>query len=117
MADKSLLEAEIEYRKTLGQTELPLSKFEEALRAIGYRFDRRMDCRAPARYMTGDRAGESYPRCHSNQSSPTTEWPGVTSIRAVTPTGMRCWICVRPSSVWSTAQSLSSKSHSGSTAL
>lgn len=61
MADKSLLEAEIEYRKTLGQTELPLSKFEEALRAIGYRFDRRMDCRAPARYMTGDRAGESYP--------------------------------------------------------
>ena len=61
MAIESTLDAEIQYRKKLGQTELPLSKFEEALRAIGYRFDRRMDCRAPARYMTGDRAGESYP--------------------------------------------------------
>ena len=28
---------------------------------LGYRFDRRMDCRAPATYLTGPWAGTSYP--------------------------------------------------------
>lgn len=60
MPIESALEAERQYRKRLDYRELSLAQFSAALRAIGYRFDRRMDCRAPARYLGGERAGESY---------------------------------------------------------
>lgn len=60
MHDASL-QAEIRYRQSLGQTQVTLAQLSNDLRAIGYRLDRSGDCRAPARYMTGERAGQSYP--------------------------------------------------------
>lgn len=33
------------------------------IEALGYRLDRRMDCRASATYLTGPLAGVSYPCC------------------------------------------------------
>lgn len=55
------LAAEIEARKTLGATQLSLERWEQHIREFGYRFDRSMDCRSNALYMTGERAGQSYP--------------------------------------------------------
>lgn len=61
MLDSSYLDAEIRYRLKLGQHQQTLAQFSNAIRAIGYRFDRRFDCRSLPRYMTGERAGHSYP--------------------------------------------------------
>ncbi len=58
---KTQLVAEIRYRQSLKQCQVTLTQLSKRLRAIGYRLDRSMDCRAPARYMTGERAGQSYP--------------------------------------------------------
>lgn len=55
------LVGEIRYRQSLGQSQLTLTQLTKRLRAIGYRLDRNGDCRATARYMTGERAGLSYP--------------------------------------------------------
>lgn len=43
---------------------MKLKELEEKIRPLGYRFDRSMDCKTLSRYMTGERAGQSYP-CHA----------------------------------------------------
>lgn len=59
------MQTELEYRRKNNQGiefTSPLA-LDKELRKIGYRLDRKMDCRSTARWMTGDRAGESYPAC------------------------------------------------------
>lgn len=63
VAIPSALSSEIEYRNRLGMRCLPLRAMEAEFHKLGYRFDRGMDCFGVARYMTGERAGESYPSC------------------------------------------------------
>lgn len=53
--------AEINHRKALGAQQVSLREWNRILHGLGYRFDRRMDCRSRARYMTGSRAGATYP--------------------------------------------------------
>jgi len=53
--------AEINHRKALGAQQVSLREWSRILHSLGYRFDRRMDCRSRARYMTGSRAGATYP--------------------------------------------------------
>ena len=55
------LEAEKQYRHSQGQECLSMPEYLARYAAIGYRFDRSCDARSIARYMTGDRAGQSYP--------------------------------------------------------
>ena len=57
------LEREIDARLMSGQIRITLGQYESKLRSIGYRLDRSMDCKAVAQYMTGERAGETYPAC------------------------------------------------------
>jgi hypothetical protein len=52
---------EVKSLKAHGLTQIRLGEFERRLRAIGYRFNRDMDCRSTSRYMTGPRAGCSTP--------------------------------------------------------
>lgn len=59
-ADQDLLD-EVAYRQSIGMREITLKQFEAEIRRIGYRFDRRMDCRGVSRYMTGPRSGKSHP--------------------------------------------------------
>lgn len=59
---KTPLELEIQHRwHALGARPRTVKELDSALRAIGYRLDRSMDCRSMARIMTGERAGFSYP--------------------------------------------------------
>ncbi|HEX7854997.1 MAG TPA: hypothetical protein VF503_15010 [Sphingobium sp.] len=55
------LDEELEHRSRAGQHPLRLRDMKKALLAIGYSLDRSQDCRGTARWMTGDRAGKSYP--------------------------------------------------------
>lgn len=55
------LQAEIAHRVCHGNRPLRIKEIESRLRALGYRLDRSLDCMGFARYMTGERAGESYP--------------------------------------------------------
>lgn len=71
------LAAEIAYRDSLGMERLTVSEFCERFAALGYRVNRADDCRSNARYMTGPRAGESYPACST----------GLNEID----TGLRAW--------------------------
>lgn len=52
---------EVAYRQSIGMRKITLKQFEAEIRRIGYRFDRRMDCRGSSRYMTGPRTGTSHP--------------------------------------------------------
>ena len=58
--DQDLLD-EVAYRQSIGMRKITLKQFEAEIRRIGYRFDRRMDCRGVSRYMTGPRSGKSHP--------------------------------------------------------
>lgn len=60
---KRLLDAELSYRKEQGQAPVSVAEFTARFAALGYQLDRSMDCRALARYMTGERAGTAYPCC------------------------------------------------------
>jgi hypothetical protein len=60
---KRLLDAELAYRKEQGQAPVSVAEFTARFAALGYQVDRSMDCRALARYMTGERAGTAYPCC------------------------------------------------------
>lgn len=60
---KRLLDDELAYRASIGQMPIPVKELEARYNALGYRLDRSMDCRALARYMTGERAGVAYPSC------------------------------------------------------
>lgn len=55
---------EVAHRLQNGHIQVTLSQFEEKLSAIGYRLNRRLDCKGVSLYMTGERAGESYPACN-----------------------------------------------------
>lgn len=57
----SRLLAEIEYRKSLGQVQVTMAEWSERIKLLGYRFERSMDCRSNSQYMTGPRAGMTYP--------------------------------------------------------
>lgn len=52
---------EVAARVRLGSVQVSLSAYQRGLREIGYRLNRDLDCMGNARYMTGERAGESYP--------------------------------------------------------
>ena len=55
------LENELARRAAQGLYPVTVKAMAARLAALGYRFDRTMDCRHVARYMTGPHAGESYP--------------------------------------------------------
>lgn len=46
-----------------GREKLTIAAFAARFAALGYSLDRDMDCRSPARYVTGPFAGESYLCC------------------------------------------------------
>ena len=52
---------ECEHRKSTGQTQVSFKAFKQAYEELGYIFDRSCDVRSIARYVTGERAGKSYP--------------------------------------------------------
>lgn len=52
---------EITHRVMNGQICLAMSDFEKLYAGIGYKFKRSNDCVSRARWMIGERAGESYP--------------------------------------------------------
>ena len=56
-----LLQDELKYRASIGQTPVTLATIEAALMELGYQLDRMLDCRGLARWMSGPRAGKSYP--------------------------------------------------------
>ena len=60
------LQAEIADRLAHGGRLVSVAEMDRLYREIGYRLDRSMDCRSPARIMTGPRAGESYPCCSTD---------------------------------------------------
>ena len=55
------LENEIAHRLSQGYRQVSFEQFKTEYAAIGYTFDRTSDVRSIARYMTGERAGQSYP--------------------------------------------------------
>jgi hypothetical protein len=55
------LEREIAARFADGFRKLTLEGLVAEYGALGYSFDRTMDCRSIARWVTGPRAGETYP--------------------------------------------------------
>ncbi|WP_341744712.1 hypothetical protein [Azonexus hydrophilus] len=55
------LKAEIESRVRSGMICVPMEVLEDNAHALGYRFDRELDCKSIARYMAGERAGATYP--------------------------------------------------------
>jgi len=52
---------EIAFREKLGSKKVTVAQLRAMIRKIGYRFNPHMSCKSLARYMTGERAGESYP--------------------------------------------------------
>jgi hypothetical protein len=57
----SPLERELSARAADGLYPSTIKHIASVLASIGYKLDRRDDCRSNSRYMTGPRAGESYP--------------------------------------------------------
>ena len=55
------LENEVAYRLAQGYRQVSFEQFKAEYAAIGYTFDRKDDVRSIGRYMTGERAGQSYP--------------------------------------------------------
>ncbi len=55
------LENEIAHRLSQGYRQVSFEQFKTEYATIGYTFDRSSDVRSIARYMTGERAGQSYP--------------------------------------------------------
>jgi hypothetical protein len=55
------LDRELAWRRQRGQSPVTVQAIAQALTALGYKLDRSMDCRGHSRYLTGERAGESYP--------------------------------------------------------
>ena len=52
---------EVAYRLSQGWRQVSFEQFKAEYAAVGYTFDRTSDVRSIARYMTGERAGQSYP--------------------------------------------------------
>ena len=51
---------EVAYRLAQGYRQVSFDQFKAEYAAIGYTFDRTSDVRSIARYVTGERAGQSY---------------------------------------------------------
>lgn len=60
----SPLGEEVDARLELGASQITIKQFVRELKALGYKFDRRHDCHSRSRYLTGPRAGCSYPACN-----------------------------------------------------
>ena len=56
-----ILADEIAWRDRNGYRRLTVAGMEREFLALGYRLDRSMDCRHTARWLTGDRAGQTHP--------------------------------------------------------
>lgn len=52
---------EIAFREKLGLKKVTVAQLRAMIRKLGYRFNPDKACKSLARYMTGERAGESYP--------------------------------------------------------
>ena len=63
MTNRDLSEAEIAFMTSHGVERLSVADFCARFAALGYTVDRSDDCKSMARYMTGARAGQSYPSC------------------------------------------------------
>lgn len=61
------LTRELAFREKLGMIRVTVGGLTAMIKELGYRFDDDMACKSMARYMTGERAGQSYP---SNQLYP-----------------------------------------------
>lgn len=57
------LNREIAARLAEGLRRVTVAQFCDEFAALGYRVDRGRDCVYVGRYMTGPRAGETYPAC------------------------------------------------------
>ena len=55
------LQREIAAREAEGQKRLSVAAMDAEFRRLGYHLDRSLDCRGTAQYVSGPRAGESYP--------------------------------------------------------
>lgn len=55
--------AEVRSREMHGMTRVTFAKLKELIGQLGYRFNLSMSCRGMARYVTGERAGQTYPNC------------------------------------------------------
>lgn len=55
------IQSELAARAANGYRPSTVKAMTQTLRSIGYRLDRSMDCKHQSRYMTGPRAGSSYP--------------------------------------------------------
>jgi hypothetical protein len=55
------LRQEITRRVAEGYEQITPREFDQRLRAIGYKLDRKMDCPCTARILTGDHSGKEYP--------------------------------------------------------
>ena len=60
-AHEAALAAEIAHKRAHGSRQVTLTQMDNELRALGYRLDRGGDCPSQNRYVTGARAGHSYP--------------------------------------------------------
>lgn len=60
-AYRKMIDNEVAYRLAQGYRQVSFDQFKAEYAAIGYTFDRTSDVRGIARYMTGERAGQSYP--------------------------------------------------------
>ena len=61
MAILTTLEHEVAARIANGSEYVSMSELSERYLALGYRFERSMDCTCVAEYVGGARVGESYP--------------------------------------------------------
>ena len=59
--DPNSLEAELQRRKEQGCERLSVGDMAARFRKLGYRLDRRLDCRGVAKIVSGPHAGASYP--------------------------------------------------------
>ena len=55
------LNKEISARLASGARQLSMAEMAAEYRALGYKFNRALDCRSIARYISGEREGQSYP--------------------------------------------------------
>lgn len=60
-AAQASIAREVANRIKHGMVQVKFSELKAMIRELGYAFDLNMSCKSIARYMTGDRAGESYP--------------------------------------------------------
>lgn len=55
------LEIELAERAKDGHKPITVKELDSTLRSLGYRLDRDRDCRCNSQWMTGPRAGQTYP--------------------------------------------------------